>query len=161
MKILAFSDWRIQNIEKLIEYVKGLNEKPDFIVYAGDDIGRFNKISYRELPEPFKKIYADVFPDKNYFEELAKYSKHGLLAVAGNDDFPFIVDAINGKNVFNIYKKPIVFCDYVFAGIEGSTKPPGILLHSEKEVLNRLNTALKENPNKKIIIVSHTPPIKF
>ena len=158
MKLLAFSDWRIQNIEKLIEYVRGLSERPDFIIYAGDDIGRFNRIPEKELSGLFKNEYTDNFPDKNYFEELAKYSKHGLLAVAGNDDHPFIVNAICGKNVFNIYKKPFVFDDYVFIGIEGSVKSPGVLLHSEKEILNTLDTALKENTNKKIIIVSHTPP---
>lgn len=161
MKILAFSDWRIQNIEKLIEYVKELSKKPDFIIYAGDDIGRFNKIPEKEIPEQFKKIYANSFPNKNYFEELAKHSKHGLLAVAGNDEPPFIVNAICGKNVFNIYSKPSVFEDCVFVGIEGSTKSRGILLHSEKEVWDKLDITLKENPNKKMIIVSHTPPYEI
>jgi len=161
MKILAFSDWRIQNIEKLIEYVKELSEKPDFIIYAGDDIGRFNKIPEKELPKPFQKMYAENFPNKNYFEELAKNSRYGLLAVAGNDDLPFIVKAIYGKNVFNIYTQPFVFEDYVFVGIEGSTKSPGLLLHSEKEIWNKLVRVLEEYPDKKVIIVSHTPPYKI
>ena len=42
MKILAFSDWRVQNIEKLITYLENLEEKPELVVYAGDDLKRFN-----------------------------------------------------------------------------------------------------------------------
>ncbi len=38
MKILAFSDWRIQPLEMLIELVE--THKPDAILYAGDDLDR-------------------------------------------------------------------------------------------------------------------------
>jgi Icc-related predicted phosphoesterase/uncharacterized protein YprB with RNaseH-like and TPR domain len=161
MKILAFSDWRIQNIEKLIEYVKDLDPKPDIIVYAGDDIVRFNKISNKKLAKPLAKIYLDNSPSKNYFEELAKYSNHGLVAVAGNDDLSFSATAISGKGVYDIFRKPLVISNYVFIGIEGATKPPGLLLHSEKEIFDKLKSALKNFPNKEIIIVSHPPPLNI
>ena len=36
MKILAFSDWRVQDIEQFIDYLGRLEEKPDIIVYAGN-----------------------------------------------------------------------------------------------------------------------------
>jgi len=41
LKILAFSDYRVHDINELLDFVKGLKEKPDLIVYAGDDIRRF------------------------------------------------------------------------------------------------------------------------
>ncbi|MEM3873445.1 MAG: hypothetical protein QXE05_12875 [Nitrososphaeria archaeon] len=41
LKILAFSDYRVHNIDALLNFVKGLKEKPDLIVYAGDDVDRF------------------------------------------------------------------------------------------------------------------------
>ena len=39
MRIVAFSDFRVQDIQKTIEFTAGMN--PDVILYAGDDINRF------------------------------------------------------------------------------------------------------------------------
>ena len=39
MRIVAFSDFRVQDIQKTIEFAAGMN--PDVILYAGDDINRF------------------------------------------------------------------------------------------------------------------------
>ena len=55
MKILAFSDWRVQNIEQFIDYLERLKEKPDVIVYAGDDLDRFNNIPYITMPKTLWK----------------------------------------------------------------------------------------------------------
>ncbi|WP_456321241.1 ribonuclease H-like domain-containing protein [Palaeococcus sp. (in: euryarchaeotes)] len=142
MKIVAFSDWRVQNIGKFIEYLSTLKQKPDIIVYAGDDISRFNGNT-----------------SKNYFEKFAKLSKYGLVAVAGNDDIRSVRSLIKGKDVYNLHDIPLILDDYAFIGLEGATKPPGILLHSESYVKKHLNKKLKEIPkDKKIIVVSHTPP---
>lgn len=164
MRILAFSDWRIQNTEKLIEYIRVLDKKPDIIIYGGDDLERFNKLSDSDLlnlPDLFKDVYFKKFPSKNYFEELASLSKYGLLAIAGNDDLPFIVNTISGEKIFDIHKKPFLLERYVFVGIEGATMPPGILLHSEEDVLSKLNKIIEDYPDKEIIIVSHAPPFNI
>lgn len=158
MRILAFSDWgRVQSIEELIEYAKRLDKKPDVIVYAGDDIDRFNNLNSTST--------------KNYLEELASYSKYGLLAVAGNEDFADMTAAISGHNVHNLYLKSFPLGGYVFVGLEGTPTPPhpdeetsipptGVL-HPEKEVKRRLDKELTEFPDKKIIIVSHAPPFEI
>jgi Icc-related predicted phosphoesterase len=39
MKIFAFSDWRVQSLDRLVELVN--QHKPDAILYAGDDLDRF------------------------------------------------------------------------------------------------------------------------
>ena len=39
MRIVAFSDFRVQDIQKTIEFAASMN--PDVILYAGDDINRF------------------------------------------------------------------------------------------------------------------------
>lgn len=170
MRILAFSDWRIQNIEKLIEYIRVLDKKPDIIIYGGDDLERFNKRSDSDEDLPIrmprkanllKEVYSKKFPSKNYYEELASLSKYGLLAIAGNDNPPFIVNTISGEKVFDIHKKPFLLERYVFVGIEGATKPPGLLLHSEENVLSKLNKIIEDYPDKEIIIVSHAPPFKI
>jgi len=161
MKLIAFSDWRIQSIEKLIEFLQRLNEKPDYIIYAGDDIARFNKVGDRSRKDSVSSIIhrGEVDRYKNYFEEIAKFSVHGLLVVSGNDDLPFVRSAIRGKNVYNLHGQVVVNGDYAFIGLEGSTEPPGLLIYSEEDVWLYLNSMLKEvPPDKKIILVSHTPP---
>lgn len=126
MKLIAFSDWRIQSIEKLIEFLQRLNEKPDYIIYAGDDIARFNKVGDRSRKDSVSSIIhrGEVDRYKNYFEEIAKFSVHGLLVVSGNDDLPFVRSAIRGKNVYNLHGQVVVNGDYAFIGLEGSTEPP-------------------------------------
>lgn len=145
MKILAFSDWRVQSIGELIKYIRSLNKKPDLIIYAGDDIHRFNTAS-------------ETGGSNNHFEEIAQLSKYGLLAVAGNADPPSTTFAICGRNVRNVHKEPFIIGEYAFIGLEGATKGPGFLLYSEEEVESHLNCKLSEVPNRKLIIVSHTPP---
>jgi hypothetical protein len=39
LRIVAFSDWRVQEIGELIRFLHA-QKKPDLIVYAGDDIRR-------------------------------------------------------------------------------------------------------------------------
>lgn len=41
LRILAFSDYRTQKIEELFHLLRHLKEKPDLIIYAGDDVNRF------------------------------------------------------------------------------------------------------------------------
>lgn len=47
-RIVAFSDYRVQDIELLIDFVKRLNPPPDLLLYGGDDIDRFGR-----LPDDF------------------------------------------------------------------------------------------------------------
>lgn len=156
MKIIAFSDWRVQNIEKLIKFIKGLNFKPDAIVYSGDDILRFNKLPKRYLPKEFAESYSAS--KINYFQKLGKLSKAGMLVIAGNDDQPFVKLAIKGKNVYDIHNKPKIIRKIAFIGQEGATKAPGFLLHSEIEVKAHLNQTLKRISDRDMVVVSHAPP---
>ncbi|KKK89398.1 hypothetical protein LCGC14_2733510, partial [marine sediment metagenome] len=188
MKILAFSDWRVQNIEQFIDYLDKLEEKPDFIVYAGDDINRFNSVPYMAIPktlrnryreelikiqEPFGKFDKNVIEDiifqneigykmdVNQFEKIASFSRNGLLVVAGNDDHYYRKKAINGEKVVDIHDSPVIIDDYAIIGIEGSTGKIGKLLYTEKEIKNHLKTKLKQVGDRQLIIVSHSPPFKI
>jgi len=49
LKILAFSDYHVQDFKPLLEYVKNLKEKPDIIVYAGDAVDRFGSLPLKML----------------------------------------------------------------------------------------------------------------
>jgi Icc-related predicted phosphoesterase/uncharacterized protein YprB with RNaseH-like and TPR domain len=139
MRIFAFSDWRIQSIERLIEVVK--QEKPiDLIVYAGDDVRRFQKDS------------------RNVFSEIAEQTRFGsVLAVLGNDDIPSGVLDANG--VHNLHQEPFVDEDYGFFGQEGAVEGgPGLLLYTEDEIETHLNQQYQELETKIPILVTHVPP---
>ena len=188
MKILAFSDWRVQNIEQFIDYLERLKEKPDVIVYAGDDIERFNYVPYMALPkilrnryreelvkiqEPFGKFDKNIIEniilqneieykkDENKFEKIANFSRYGLLAVAGNDDPYYRKKAIYGEKVVDIHDNSVIIDDYAVIGIEGSTGKIGQLRYTEKEIKDHLKTKIKQVGDRQLIIVSHSPPFKI
>ncbi|MEM4311739.1 MAG: hypothetical protein QXX95_05060 [Nitrososphaerales archaeon] len=58
LKILAFSDYRVHDIDVLLNFVKSLKEKPDIILYAGDDIRRF-------APTPLEFLKVPVSDEKH------------------------------------------------------------------------------------------------
>ncbi|MEM0144067.1 MAG: metallophosphoesterase [Candidatus Parvarchaeum sp.] len=156
IRIVAFSDWRTTSIEELIDIIKTINPKPDLILYAGDDIERFES-----LPTVIPKDQ-----NKEYFSELANFSKHGLCYVLGNDCSP-INKLIKYKhsNVFDVNDKPFVMGDFAIIGQEGAIfddekteKGYGLILYKEREIYNHLIKASNSLDNKKLIVVSHCPP---
>ncbi|MEM2915705.1 MAG: hypothetical protein QXH91_09980 [Candidatus Bathyarchaeia archaeon] len=57
LKILAFSDYRVHSFKPLFEYLKSLDkgERPDLIIYAGDDVERFGPLPIEHLILPLKE----------------------------------------------------------------------------------------------------------
>lgn len=146
LRIVAFSDYRVQDIELFIEELRKLRPAPDLVLYAGDDIRRFRP------------------PDgTNLFEVIASHATHGLCAVAGNDDEPSVRKLISGKSVFNVYSKPIILGNYAVAGIEGAPMRrdlpgTGYILHTESEISAHLKRQKLQARRRKLIILSHAPP---
>jgi Icc-related predicted phosphoesterase/uncharacterized protein YprB with RNaseH-like and TPR domain len=141
MRLLCFSDWRVQPINDIYRFLDTLDPKPDYILYAGDDIGRFQQDGV------------------NHFSELANYSiQHCVIAVAGNDDIALYKTVLAKDNVHDAHDNVLVSGDFVFVGLEGSTRGPGLLHHSELEVKSHLNKQLLATKGKKIIVLSHAPP---
>jgi Icc-related predicted phosphoesterase/uncharacterized protein YprB with RNaseH-like and TPR domain len=141
LRILAFSDWRVQDPKDAVQYAKALQEPVDIIVYAGDDLMRFEQ------------------PGVNYFSELARLCKAGvLLAVAGNDDTSEQKIVLSKQNVWDLCKQPFIYGGIAFLGVEGSTRGPGFLQHTEYEVKKHLNAQGRKVKGKEIVIVSHPPP---
>lgn len=141
MRLLAFSDWRVQGIDDVFSFVQDLEDPVDFILYGGDDIGRFEEEGV------------------NYFAELSRYTKQGMvLAVIGNDDVPELKRVLKSENVQDLYEEPFVFQNFAFIGLEASTSGPAIIKHTEKEVKEHLKKQHSEVRGKNLIILSHTPP---
>jgi len=175
MKILAFSDYRVQDIDLLMDFIQKMDEKPDLILYAGDDIDRFVERKLIPDPKPLqilrrgKVINIHIIRRgkviRNRFGEIASLSKLGLCAVIGNDDHPDVRENIRGKNVYSVHEKPFVFGNYAVIGIEGAIDDPkdssigiGYTLYSETSLKKRLEEMNKKLKGKKIIILSHSPP---
>ena len=140
LRLIAFSDYRVQDIQLLIEELSKLRPCPDLIVYAGDDISRFRE------------------EGKNLFEVLARCSKYGICAVAGNDDAPGHQKHIRGRSVFDVHASPVTLGDFAVLGVEGAPSAPGFLLHTEKEISSHLARQKRVSQRKNLILVSHCPP---
>jgi uncharacterized protein YprB with RNaseH-like and TPR domain len=158
---VAFSDYRVQDIAALLDFLGGIHPVPDLLLYAGDDVGRFRKSSL------------------NFFAQLAAISVHGLCAIIGNDtetaeeDRPKrirLVDEvrkarayIRGRNVHNVHCSPVIIGDYAVIGNEGSIPdarigPHGTVIYPEMSVARHLVKAKKAVAGKHVILLSHTPP---
>jgi Icc-related predicted phosphoesterase len=113
MRILAFSDWRIQPLEMLVDLVN--SHDPDVILYAGDDLDRFvpaadhvllrtssrlvklacpelkpaSREDSRALSPKIKRILPRIqLPFSDILHEL----KVPFYFVNGNDDFTMYAD---------------------------------------------------------------------
>lgn len=144
MRILAFSDWRVQNIDDVFTFLNSLEKPVDVILYGGDDVSRF-KVG-----------------NTNYLTKLASHTvSKKVLAVMGNDDPPSTRSVIQSKDVHDLHKEPFVLDEFGFIGLEGSTSRPGVLLYSESSVRSHLTRQLRQLEKMKVqkqIIVSHAPP---
>jgi Icc-related predicted phosphoesterase len=146
LRILAFSDCRVQPLDWFVQWVRDFGAFPDLILYAGDDIARFR---------PDRKT--------NYFEQLASLTRYGLFAVAGNDDLPDQRHLITGHKVYDVHRTPVLLGKYYCViGLEGAPDRPGVgigyLLHPERRIEQHLAAALHFAGSRRILIVSHAPP---
>lgn len=151
LRLVAFSDFRVQNLDSLVKFIKS-QDRPDLIVYGGDDIRRFHE------------------GGTNFFERLADLSRFGLCAIAGNDDHPDTRSLITGQNVYSVHSCPLVLGCFAIVGIEGAPMFPmqeefdksynkGYLLYPEPILTWHVRQWRKAGLDRKhLIILSHAPP---
>jgi Icc-related predicted phosphoesterase len=153
MRILTFSDWRVQELDLPFRILERLDQPVDLILYAGDDINRF------------------VDDGENVFSQLAAETRLGkVLAVRGNDDFPVSgtiledafpleEDVLEGQGVHDLHQEPYIEGEYVFLGLEGAIEGgPGLTLHSEEDIDEHLREQYSGYEDKIPVVVSHVPP---
>ncbi len=143
LRIVAFSDCRVQDIEAIISWVADLPGQPDLIIYAGDDVERF-------VPDS----------ETNYFEQLASLSRYGLVAVLGNDDHPTNRSLIQGHKVFEVHSQPVIVGNFLIVGLEGAPDHTviGSTLHTESDIAHHLSSSISDSKRRTTVVVSHTPP---
>lgn len=146
VRILAISDWRVQDYEDLLRLS---NRIPtcDVVVYGGDDLDRL--IEAKEL---IKRIVENT-------------SAGQLLFVAGNDDDPHDKACLGRTNfAHDLHEEPFFYKGFAFLGVEGTTDGMGFIQHTESEVratLERHTLSAKKLKARKTllpVIVSHAPP---
>ena len=165
-RMVAFSDYRVQDISLLYEFVHAMNPPPDLILYGGDDIERFRTPT-----------------DVNWFERLASLSRFGLCGVIGNAERSTVGNMLSGTGVYNVHGRPAILGEYAVIGMEGAISDPaesgrkiqvyslesrqlireeeigrGYVLYKEPTVRKYLAAAKKSVAGKKIIVLSHCPP---
>jgi Icc-related predicted phosphoesterase len=125
---------------------------------CGDDVPQCVKV--HEDKQYFYYFVAANQPDRNFFEELAKRAKYGLLAVIGNDEGPEARLWIYGENVYDLHGTVFKVGPFLITGIEGSTDGLGdsgeYLEGDVKLRLEFVQGMLKHDD--RLIIISHTPP---
>jgi Icc-related predicted phosphoesterase/uncharacterized protein YprB with RNaseH-like and TPR domain len=143
MKLLAVSDWRVQDINLLYEALDARGDI-DAIVYAGDGLDRFHD------------------GDTNHLAELGAVTTAGdVFAVRGNDDSPSTTAPIfEASNVHDVHDEPYVIEDTAFIGQEGSLEnTPGHILYAEDEIETHLIQQFEAvSEASQVCLISHTPP---
>lgn len=140
IRVLAFSDWQVQEISDVFQFIGGI-EPVDLVLYAGDDIGRFEEEGL------------------NFFSELSKYTRSNqVLAVAGNDDLYLQKRVLRGDGIQDLYDRSFVYHNFAFIGLESVTRGPALFRHTETDFEEHLKRQIKETRGRRIVILSHTPP---
>lgn len=123
MDILAFSDWRIQNIELFINYLESLNKTPDIIVYAGDDIRRFNQVPYQYLPRKRRNKYR-AYTKNRLLKMMMKTGDYSLHSNIKSKKFIDLVIEENFRNKSNYFEKIASYSKHGLCVVAGNDDPP-------------------------------------
>lgn len=110
-------------------------------------------------------IYASA-TQRNLLEEIASCSHYGICAVIGNDDHWSIRELITGNKVYNVHKASVILGQYAVIGQEGAPiRPgelsPGIVMYTEDEIKQHLDSFEKFVKGRRLIVVSHPPPYEM
>jgi len=142
MKVLAVSDWRVQDINLLYEVLDSRDDI-DSIVYAGDDLDRFHD------------------GDTNHLAELGAATTTGnVFAVRGNDDFPSTAAPLfEASNVHDVHNEPYVIDDTAFIGQEGSLENTPDIFSIRKTRSRHTRSAVRGRRGCDASVSDHhTPP---
>lgn len=132
-----------------------------YILYGDADL---SKMHFSQLKSDEKYVYYFIpnpdQPERNIFEELAKYSRYGVLAILGNDEEKIVRTWIRGEKVYELFTSLVKIGPVLFVGLEGSTCEMGPnSKYLESDFKLRLEFVQKmATKDEMMVIVSHAPP---
>lgn len=100
----------------------------------------------------------------NQFSKLADLSQLGVCGVVGNNDVLPCKSVFHAKRVYDVHERPFFFGDYAVIGQEGGSAPEshlglGYTCYKEETITSHLEELWSLVPrNRKIILLTHTPP---
>jgi hypothetical protein len=141
VKLLAVSDLRVQPTAVLARVVA--RERPDLVVYAGDDVARFG-------------------PGPASWAGAAQLARHGLVGILGNDCEPDDSSVFDQPGCRNLGATPVVLDGLAFVGLPGAPADEadgrGSLLYTRESARRHLAGQLRAIGDLPFVLVSHTPP---
>jgi len=148
LKVVAFSDWRVQEIGALIRFLRA-QKKPDLIVYAGDDIRRFRP--------PGKKLFprnrgVSAFRHLHRRWERRPCRHKAIDGRAERVPGPFLCTFIGSFRHRGSGRRPSIERSGPKYNLGYLLYPEGVLARQ----MDRWNAG--QFQEKKLIIISHTPP---
>lgn len=142
MHLVAISDWRIQPISDIHRALDMIGGRPDLLLYAGDDTGRFAR-----------------GPNGNEFTRLAQRTRLGVAGVIGNDCSPEHRHILDATGVRDVHMRPLRAGRFGIVGLEASPGPRGIITYREEDAARHLRRSAAYFPKgTPLIVVSHAPP---
>jgi len=185
--IHEFSEKVVTEVKRLmtLQTSERLRQDTDLPSFLRDIAGRFNKdpleISEAEinrflhqdctlqLVENAEWVWGSIHilgetGLTNQFSKLADLSQLGVCGVIGNSDVLPCKSVFRAKRVYDVHERPFFFGDYAVIGQEGGSAPEGHLglgctCYKEETITSHLEELWTLVPrNRKIILLTHTPP---
>ena len=117
--------------------------QPDLILYAGDDVRRFEA-------------------GPNSWSPLAQRTPLGLAGVIGNDCTAADVEVFQQPGCHNLHRVPLLLDGLAILGLQGAPRdecqPIGATLYTKRAARTHLDHQIALAGRRKIILVSHCPP---
>lgn len=144
MKILAISDWRIQPLEWIMDIVE--ENKPDVILYAGDDLERFIGID-----ESFFIKTENFFIELKYPEFKPRFEKHDKVLTKKFKEFIQKI-YLQNNNFLRTLKVPFYYVNGNDDVLLKKGKNHYLQIHGRGFYIQGEKYVLAETPKRKITI---------
>ena len=119
MRIVAFSDWRVQSIYVLFEIIREI-DNVDVIIYAGDDLNRFDSRLFVEKIQ--QKLQKNKDIKKSY---IALIEEKILFYVFSQNSTIISEDKLKKLAIFEINSQKCEIRSEIYQAITGSRFKPG------------------------------------
>jgi Icc-related predicted phosphoesterase len=103
LRLIAFSDWRVQDLSRMQNFLNHLSYEPDIIIYAGDDTERFIQHNYDNevIPYDFLQSLKISSEDENFVNQVTSYLKELI------DDYKNLSDNLLWRGLSKYITKEI------------------------------------------------------
>lgn len=139
LKILAFSDYRIHDINTLINFIKNFKDKPDIIIYAGDDVKRFVPIRIK-VPHSSEEYPPEI---ERMVEIHSKESKKFFIT----SGYGIILRLSRNTTIKNLIQTRLLIMKEMYKILENTSIRPN---ENENVIMQTLRRMINKYPSLRI-----------